>query len=51
MAYILPSTKAKRVKRIDQQGQEELEADDKVAFQQSADAAAQVALWLCLLCP
>ncbi len=50
MAYILPSTKAKRVKRIDQQGQEELEADDKVAFQQSADAAAQVALWLCLPC-
>ncbi|KAL0030853.1 hypothetical protein WJX77_009669 [Trebouxia sp. C0004] len=42
MAYILPSTKAKRVKRIDQQGQEELIADDKVAFQQSADAAAQV---------
>jgi len=43
MAYILPSTKAKRVKRIDQQGQEDLEADDQVAFQQSADAAAQVA--------
>lgn len=42
MAYILPSTKAKRVKRIDQQGQEELEADNRVAFQQSADAAAQV---------
>ncbi|KAL0051100.1 hypothetical protein WJX82_001902 [Trebouxia sp. C0006] len=42
MAYILPSTKAKRVKRIDQQGQEDLEADDQVAFQQSADAAAQV---------
>ncbi len=51
MAYILPSTKAKPVKRIDQQGQEELEADDKVAFQQSADAAAQVALWVCPLCP
>ncbi|KAL0038855.1 hypothetical protein WJX79_010799 [Trebouxia sp. C0005] len=44
MAYILPSTKAKRVKRIDQHGQEELEADDKVAFQQSADAAAQVVI-------
>ncbi len=51
MAYILPSTKAKRVKRIDQQGQEELEAEDKVAFQQSADAAAQVGFWLCLQCP
>lgn len=42
MAYVLPSTRAKRITHIDQQGQEELEAYGKDAFQASAEAAAQV---------
>ena len=41
MTYVLPSTRAKRVKRIDQQGSEEVQAQDIVAFQAAADAAAQ----------
>lgn len=44
MAYVIPSTSSKRVKHIDQQGHEELEAHDKAAFQAAAAAAAAAAV-------
>ncbi len=42
MPYVLPATRGVQVKSIDQQGQEQVETHDKVAFLTAADAAAQV---------
>ena len=44
MAYLIPASDSKRLKHIDQQGREELEAHDKVAFRDAATAAATAIL-------
>ena len=44
MAYLTSASDSKRLKHIDQQGREELEAHDRVAFLDAATAAAAVVL-------